>query len=90
RCPALDEVGKYIRPEMIQHRATLAGHLVGAFNQMQHESHPDLNYRDYVDTINDIVELLVAHPASGLFFELPAVPIRLIVKAGKNPYAEDA
>ncbi len=71
RCPALDEVGKYIRPEMIQHRATLAGHLVGAFNQMQTESHPDLNYHDYVNTINDIVELLIAHPASGLFFELP-------------------
>lgn len=74
RCPALDEVGKYIRPEMIQHRATLAGHMVAAFNQMQNESHPDLNYRDYVDTINDIIELLIAHPASGLFFDLPGGP----------------
>ncbi len=71
RCPALDHVTKYLNPQLLQQRAELASHTIDAFELMQSNAHPNLNFSQYIATFSRMVETVVSHPASGIFYDVP-------------------
>ena len=67
--PPLDFLLKHTSPEVIRHRASVAGQVYDLFDALSKDSPADLDYASYARTISSLSESLISNPDTMVFLD---------------------
>ncbi|MFI4894546.1 MAG: HD-GYP domain-containing protein [Phycisphaerales bacterium JB058] len=67
--PPLSFLLKHASPEVIRHRASVAGHVHGLLDDLSRGSHADLEYSSYARTVSSLSQSLIDNPDSNMLLD---------------------
>src|SRR5687768_14207040 len=67
RYPSLDFLSRFISSETVENQSRVVGHIAETFELLQRGSAAKLNYDTYTDSIEKLIEHLLANPRAAMF-----------------------
>ena len=69
RYPGLEALDKYVNPQVLERRGTLARRLEHTFDQIKYEAAANIPYDQYMSELGQLLDNLLGNPAAILFIE---------------------